>query len=52
MSNPFIDHYSHDPNKAELLSQFLVYEFEYITNKGRMCVIMISFSEPGVMDQR
>jgi len=52
MSNPFYDLYCHEPNKGELLSKFLVYEFEYITKKGRMCVIMISFSQPGFMDQR
>jgi len=52
MSNPFYDLYSHEPNKGELLSKFLVYEFEHITKKGRMCVIMISFSQPGFMDQR
>jgi len=42
----------HEPNRGELLSKFLIYEFEHITKKGRMCVIMISFSQPGVMDQR
>jgi hypothetical protein len=43
---------SHKPTKGELLSKFLVYEFELITKNGRMCVIMISFSQPGFMDQR
>jgi len=52
MSNPFYDLYSHEPNKGELLSKFLVYESEHITKKGRMCVIMIYFSQPGFMDQR
>jgi hypothetical protein len=52
MSNPLYNLYSHEPNKGEHLSKFLVYEFEYITKKGRMCVIMISFSQPGFMDQR
>jgi len=52
MLNPFYDLYSHEPNKGELLSKFLVYEFEHITKKGRMCVTMISFSQPGFMDQR
>jgi len=52
MSNPFYVLYSHEPNKGELLSKFLVYEFEYITKKSRMCVIMISFSQPGFMDQK
>jgi hypothetical protein len=31
MSNPFHDLYSHELNKGELLSKFLVYEFEHIT---------------------
>jgi len=44
MSNPFYDLYSHEPNKGRLLSKFLVYEFEHITKKGRMYVIMISYS--------
>ena len=52
MLNPFYNLYSHEPNKGELLSKFLVYEFEHITKKGRMCVTMISFSQPGFMDQR
>jgi len=52
MSDPFYDFYSHDPNKGELLSKLLVYELEHITKKGRMCVIMISFSQLGFMDQR
>jgi len=52
MANPFYDLHSHEPNKGELLSKFLVYEFEHITKKGRICVIMISFSQPGFMDQK
>jgi len=52
MSNPFYDLYFHKPNKGELLSKFLLYEFEHITKKGGMCVTMISFSQPGFMDQR
>jgi len=52
MSNPFYDLYSHESNKGELLSKFLVYEIEHIPKKGRMCMIMISFSQPGFMDQR
>jgi hypothetical protein len=52
MSNPFYDLYSHEPNKGELLFKFLVYEFEHITKKGWMCVIMISLSQPDFMDQR
>jgi hypothetical protein len=52
MSNPIYELYSHEPNKGELLSNFLVYELEHITKKDRMCVTMISFSQPGFMDQR
>jgi len=52
MSNPFYDLYRHEPNKDELQSKLLVYEFEHITMEGRICVIMISFSKPGFMDQR
>ena len=52
MSNPFCDRYSHEPNKGELLSKLLVYEFEHITKKGRMCVRMISFSQLSFRDQR
>jgi len=52
MSNPFYDLYCHEPNKGELLSNILLYEFEHITKKGRMCVPMISLSQPGFMDQR
>ena len=44
MLNLFYDLYSHEPNKGELLSKFLVYELEHITKTGRMYVIMISFS--------
>jgi len=52
MSNPFYDLHCHKPNKGELLSKFLLYEFEHITKKGGMCVTMITFSQPGFMDQR
>ena len=52
MTNPFYDLYSYEPNKGELPSKFLSYEFENITNKGRMCVIMFSFSQSGFMNQR
>jgi hypothetical protein len=52
MSNPFYDLYGHELNTGELLSMFLVSEFEHTTKKGRMCVIMISFSQPGFRDQR
>jgi len=44
MSDPFYDLYSHEPKTGELLSKILVYEFKHATYKGRMCVIMISFS--------
>ena len=43
----FYDLYSHELNKGELLSLLLVSEFEHITKKGGMYVIMISFSQPG-----
>ena len=52
MSNPFYDLHSHEPNKGELLCKFLIYEFEHIPKKDRMCVIINSFSQPGFMDQR
>jgi hypothetical protein len=52
ISNHFYDLYCHKPNKGELLSKFLLDEFEHITKKGGMCVTMISFSQPGFMDQR
>jgi hypothetical protein len=52
MSNPFYDLYGHELNTGVLLSMFLVYEFEHTTKRCRMCVIMISFSEPGFRDQR
>jgi len=48
-SYPCCDHYCHEPNKGELLFKILVYEFEHMTKNGRMCVIMISFSQPGFM---
>jgi hypothetical protein len=43
---------SHEPNRGELLSKFLVYEFEHITKKGRMCVIMVSLSQLDFIDRR
>ena len=52
MSNSLYDIYSHEPNNGELLSKFLVSEFEHGTKKGRMCVIVICFSRSGLMDQR
>jgi len=33
---------------GEHVSNTLVYEFYYITKKGRMCVIMVSFSQAQV----
>ena len=40
--------------EGEHLSNILVYEFEHITNIGRMCEIKVSFSQAqvGFMDQR
>jgi len=52
MSYPIYDLYSHELNKGELLSMILVYEFEHTTKKDRMCVIMISFSQPGFMGSK
>ena len=49
MSNPFYDLSCHKPNKGELLSKILRYEFEHITKKGGMRVTMIAFSQPGFM---
>jgi len=43
MSYPFYDLYHHEPNKGELLSTILVYEFEHITKKGRTCVLWFLF---------
>jgi len=39
MSYPFYDLYSYEPNKGELLSKILVYEFEHITKNGRTGVL-------------
>jgi len=37
-----------DAYEGEYLSNFSIYDFQYITKKGRMCVIMVSFSQgPG-----
>jgi hypothetical protein len=36
-------------HRGELLLKILVYKFVHIAYKGRMCVIMIAFSQPGVM---
>ena len=52
MSYPFYDLYSHEPNEGGLLSKILVYEFEHIIKKGMMCVIMMSFSQPGFMGSK
>jgi hypothetical protein len=52
MSNPFYDLYCHEPNKGEFLAKLLVYEFKHITKTGVMYVAIISFSQPGFMDQR
>jgi len=52
MSYPFYDFYSHDLNKGEHLSMILVYQFEDITKKGMMYVIMISFSQLGFMGSK
>jgi len=49
MSYPISALYSHAPNKGEFLSKIPVYAFEHITKKDRMCVIMISFSQPGFL---
>ena len=45
----FYDFYRHEPNKGMLLSEIVVYEFEHMAMKGGMCVIAISFSQPGFM---
>jgi len=52
ISYPFHDIYSHELNKDETVSMILVYEFEHITRKGRMCLNMISFSQPGFMGSK
>jgi len=49
MLNHFYDVYSDEQHKGELLSNFLVYEFEDIIKNDRMCVIMISFPQQGFM---
>ena len=43
MSYSCNDLYSYEPNKRELLSKMLVYEFEHITKKGRMGVLWFLF---------
>jgi hypothetical protein len=52
MAYPFYDLHSHEPNTSELLSKILVYDFEYITKKGRMFVIMTSSSQLGLMGSK
>jgi len=52
VSYPFNDLYSHEPNRGELLSMIVVYEFEHITKTGRICVFMISFSQPGFLGSK
>jgi len=49
---PFRTFYHHEPNQGELLSNFLVYKSEHITEKGRSCVIVGSCSALGFRDQR
>lgn len=44
--------YRYELNKGELQSKILVYKFEHITQIGRMCVILVSFSPLGFTDQR
>jgi hypothetical protein len=52
MSNPFYNLYSHEPNNGEHLPKFLVYDFEHITKKGQMAVIIIFVSQLGFVDRR
>ena len=40
MSYPFYDLYSYEPNKGELLSEILLYEFEHITKKRKTWVLL------------
>jgi hypothetical protein len=49
MSYPFNDYYSHGLKNGELLSKIVVYEFDHITKKDSRCMMMISFSQPGLM---
>ena len=43
MSYPFYNIFCYEPNKVELQSEILAYQFEHITKNGWMFVIMISF---------
>jgi len=52
MSYPFYEIYSPEPKKGEILSKIVVYEFEHRTKKGRMCVIVNSFSQLGFMGSK
>ena len=52
MSYPLYDLYSDEPNKGELVSKILVYEFEHITKKGRTCVLCFLFLSRVSWDQR
>jgi len=52
MLYPFYNLYCHEPNKCELLSKILLYEFKHITQKGGMCVIMISLCQLGFMGSK
>ena len=48
-SYPIYHLHSHELNKGELVSKILLDDLEHITKKGRMCVIMISYSLLGLM---
>jgi hypothetical protein len=52
MSYPFDDLYSYEQNKGECLSTIIVYAFEHITKKGRMCVLCFLFLSWVSWDQR
>jgi len=52
MSYPFCEICCHQLNEGEHLSKFLPHEFEPIIKKDRMCIIMISFSQLDLIDQR
>jgi len=52
MSYPFYDLYSYEPNKGELVSKILVYEFEHLTKKGRTCMLWFLFLSWVSWDQR
>ena len=52
MLNPFYDLYCHKPNKGELLSKILLYEFEHISKTRRLYVTMLCFSQLGFMGSK